>query len=1159
MLDPMNQPAIHTEAAFEDALEAALLQQGWASGSPSGYDRERALVPADLVGFVQATQPALWQQLASQHGQSMQAGLLDALDKERKLKGTLELLRRGFKFYGKRIQLAYFKPAHGLNPDVQAKYAANRLTVVRQLRMVPGETGSQQQSVDMGLFLNGIPVATVELKNAMTQQSVADAMLQYRKRDPRVPLFAFKTGALVHFAVDTEEAFFATRLEGPETFFLPFNLGHNGGQGNPPHPSGYRTHYLWDQVWARDSFLDIVGWFLHLQRVERVVDGKTRVKETLFFPRYHQLDVVRKLVAAAREEGAGHNYLIQHSAGSGKTMSIAWLAHRLQSLHDQADRKRFHGVIVITDRRVLDKQLQDAIFQIEHKQGVVATIDKDSSQLAEHLAKATPIIITTLQKFPHVAAKIGELPERRYAVIVDEAHSSQTGQSAQQMKQVLTAGSLEEAAEAEGGEAPDYEDQIVEVMRSRGPQPNLSFFAFTATPKGKTLQLFGRPGADGLPQPFHLYSMRQAIEEGFILDVLASYTTYQSYFRLVKSIPDDPDLPKRKAAAALGKYMSLHPHNIAQKTRIVVEHYRDKVRQRIGGQAKAMLITGSRLHAVRYKQAIDKYLAEQGYTDTRALVAFSGSVKDPDDAAKEYTEPGMNGGISEKQLPERFGSPDYQILIVANKYQTGFDQPLLHTMYVDKRLAGVQAVQTLSRLNRKHPGKVDTFVLDFVNEADQIQASFEPFYEQTMVAEVAEPAQLDVLQHELEQMQVFTGSEVEAFCAVFYQPKAQTSKGDHAKLNLWLQPGVDRFMALDDEQQELFRAKLTAFVRLYAFLAQIMPYSDIELERLYTYGRFLLAKLPRPGDHTPLDLGGEVDLAYYRIEKIREGSIQLEPGKTVKGPSDVGTGKEDEKAKLSEIIDVINDRHGTNFSRDDQLVFDRITIRAADDPQVREWALANEFDNFMLAMPKVIRQQLIEQLTDNEDLVTQILNEPEVEADLTKQIARDVYERVRLREPAGPALPLADLIAGGETEHVEFKATLRYHQHTGKFDSRIEHAALKTIAGFLNGRGGTLVIGVDDAGHAVGLAQDGFASEDRLILHLVNLLKQQLGAHNMSFVEPRFEDFGGQRVLVVRCHPASDPVYLDTGTEEFFYLRTLAATTALKPSEIQAYLKQRFG
>jgi type I restriction enzyme R subunit len=516
-------PAVHTEATFESAIEDVLLARGWIRGNAADYDRARALDPTHLVAFIKETQPELWAQLRTQHGANLEPRLIDTLIKFRRTAGTIELLRRGFKFYGKTIRLAYFAPATRLNPEAEARYRANRLAVVRQVRFVPGE----DYSVDVVLFLNGLPVATLELKNELTGQSVVDAKQQYRRRDANAPLLRFKEGALVHFAVDTERVAMATRLAGDDTYFLPFDRGHEGGAGNPPHPSGYRSAYLWEEVLARDSFLDILGRFMHLQTEERWRDGKRTTREIMLFPRYHQLDVVRKLERAARAEGPGHSYLIQHSAGSGKTNSIAWLAHRLASLHDDVDEKVYHSVVVLTDRTVLDRQLQDAIYEIEHKQGVVERIGESggakSTQLAEALERGVPIIVCTLQTFPFVAQKIGELPSRRYAVIVDEAHSSQTGEAAQKVKEVLRAESLEEAAfvaESEEQQTTSSEDEILRVMDSRGPQPNLSFFAFTATPKGKTLERFGWPGEDGEYRPFHLYTMRQAIEERFILDVL---------------------------------------------------------------------------------------------------------------------------------------------------------------------------------------------------------------------------------------------------------------------------------------------------------------------------------------------------------------------------------------------------------------------------------------------------------------------------------------------------------------------------------------------------------------------------------------------------------------------------------------------------------------
>lgn len=871
-------------------------------------------------------------------------------------------------------------------------------------------------------------------------------MRQYQQdRDPRAPLFGFKTRALVHFAADPDEVHMATRLRGHATHFLPFNRGSHPGEiqcgaGNPQHPSGYRTGYFWEDVLQRDSFLDILGHFLFIEtREEKVDDGKggqRRVsKETLIFPRYHQLDAVRKIVAAARGEGPGRNYLIQHSAGSGKTNSISWLSHRLASLHDGEDRKVFDCVLVITDRRILDRQLQDAIYQIEHAQGVVKAIDRDSKQLAEALIDGTKIVITTLQKFPFVLRGLlqvagagtqeqaadeekvqakaweAEIVKRRYAVIVDEAHSSQTGETARELKAILGAGT---GQDFEGG--ADWEDRLNQVMASRGRQPNLSFFAFTSTPKGKTLELFGRPGADGTPEAFHLYSMRQAIEEGFILDVLANYTTYAVFYRLLKAVEDDPNLPKKKAARVLAKFMSLHPHNIEQKTEVIIEHFRRSVLQRLGGRAKAMVVTSSRLHAVRYKLAFERYLEENGYKDIRPLVAFSGTVRDPD-TGLEYTEPGMNSdivtgnAISEAALPERFASPDYQVLLVANKYQTGFDQPLLCAMYVDKRIDGVQAVQTLSRLNRMIPGKDAPFVLDFVNDEGNIFRAFKPYYDKTELAEASDPAKLEALKHELDGMQIYYWSEVEGFAQIFYKPAERQGASDHAHMQRHLQPAVDRFKAIpDEERREEFREKLSGYVRVYAFLSQIVPYADRELEQLYSYGRFLLPHLPRDRDATIVQVGDEVALQYYRLERVSSGAIDVREGEAqyVKSPTEVGTGKaEDEKAPLSEIIEVLNERFGTQFSEEDRLFFQQIKEKACNSEQIVQTALANPLDKFELGIRKLVEDLMIERMAENDQIVTRYMADQEFRGSAFPILAREIFETVRGRE-AGPQADAAD-------------------------------------------------------------------------------------------------------------------------------------------------------
>ncbi len=1026
------------EKAFETYVESILLNQaGWQSGTVTEWDAETALFPSRVLAFLQDTQTKLWEQMRGLHRDGLESLLINTLVKELELKGTLHILRHGFKFYGKTFRLAYFKPAHGLNYDILALFNRNQLTVTRQVPCHPGK----HDTVDLLFAVNGVPVATCELKNPGTGQNWRHAVKQYQNdREPAAPLFQFKKRALVHFAVDPDEVYMTTHLRKEATHFLPFNRGSHPGEiqcgaGNTQHPSGYRTGYFWEEVLKFDSFLDILGHFMFIEKKDEKVDdgrgGQRRItKETLVFPRYHQLDAVRQIVAAARQEGPGHNYLIQHSAGSGKTNSISWLSHRLASLHTAHDEKIFDCVIVITDRRVLDQQLQDAIYQIEHAQGVVKAIDEDAKQLAAALIDGTKIVVTTLQKFPFVLrgllyaagaesqekateeekqkAKAWEtaIAARKYAVIVDEAHSSQTGETARELKGILGAA----ATDSEEGEA-DWEDRLNQVMQSRGRQPNLSFFAFTATPKGKTIELFGRMGNSGKPEAFHIYSMRQAIEENFILDVLRNYTTYATYYKLLKAAEDDPELPMKEAARALAKFMSLHPYNIEQKTEVMVEHFRRSVRPRLGGRAKAMVVTSSRLHAVRYKLAFDSYIKENGYNDIHTLVAFSGKVKDPD-TGFNYTEPEMNVDvvsgkpISESQLPERFESPDYQILLVANKYQTGFDQPLLHTMYVDKRLDNVQAVQTLSRLNRMIPGKDAPFVLDFVNEAEDIYRAFKPYYDATSLQEASDPSKLETLKHELDQAQVYHWSEVEAHAKIFYKPIGRQSPADHAQMQRHLQPAVDRFKAIaDEEKRREFREKLHSYVKLYSFLSQIIPYADADLEKFYSFGRLLLPHLPLGRDTGIVQIGDEVDLRYYRLERVFAGAIKLSEGEAqyVKSPTDVGTGKaKDEKAPLSEIIGILNERFGTQFNEEDRLFFQQIKEKASKNPQVIQTALANPLDKFELGIRKLIEEFMIERMADNDKIVTRYMADQEFQGSVLPHLAKAVFETVRGNSPALP-------------------------------------------------------------------------------------------------------------------------------------------------------------
>ena len=996
-------PADHTEKAFEKAIEYHLLKNaGYLKSSPDTFDRVRAIDPTAIIPFIQETQPNEWEYLKNIQKEKAEETLLDDLCKalDSKHEGCLKVLRHGFKCFGKLFRVAYFAPASGLNPETQELYAANRLTITRQLHY----SHKHNNSLDLAICLNGIPVATVELKNPMTGQTWRSAIHQYKNdRDPKDLIFQFKKRSLVHFAVDTDEVYMTTRLSGKSTYFLPFNLGDGSGAGNPENPGGYKTSYLWEVILERDSFLDILARFIHLQTTVKKVAGKSIKKETMIFPRFHQLDSVRKLVSSARDNGVGNNYLIQHSAGSGKSNSIAWLVHRLATLYNDQDEKIFDSIIVITDRLVLDQQLQNTIYQFEHKSGVVQKIDIDSTQLAEALSTGVPIVITTLQKFPYVTEKIGSLPDRKYAVIIDEAHSSQGGESATELKGVLAGEVIKKEAKAKAEEEglPDYEEEILRAMAKRGKQPNISFFAFTATPKYKTMEVFGITGPDGKSLPFHLYSMRQAIEEGFILDVLKHYTTYKTYFRLIKAIEDDPEVDKKKAARALARFLSLHPHNIAQKTEVMVEHFRYFTQHKIGGRAKAMVVTSSRLHAVRYKQAFDKYIAKKGYEGIKALVAFSGTVQDPDIPGKEYTEVGMNKGIKAKELPEKFDSNEYQVLLVAEKYQTGFDQPLLHTMYVDKRLAGIQAVQTLSRLNRTHPGKEDTFILDFVNETQEIIDAFQPYYEQTTVGERAEPRQLYELQARLDAQQVYYKAEIEEFAKTFYKPTAKQTPTDHAKMNACIDPAVNRFNQLDEETQEEFRKVLVAYRNLYSFLSQVIPFQDSDLEKLYSYIRFLLSKLPKGLRGPVYHFDDEVALKYYRLEKISEGELVLEKSKKwdVSGPISVGTGvSHGVTIELSQLIDILNDRLGTEFKPADQLFFDSIREDAVADPELRQVAVANTMENFGYVFLKALEDLFIDRMEQNEEIAAKFMNEKDFQEVVGKTLLKQVYEQIRSEE-----------------------------------------------------------------------------------------------------------------------------------------------------------------
>jgi len=993
---------IHTEQTFEAAIEQSLLTDGgYIKGNSDGFDVNLGLFPSYVTDFLKTSQPKEWLKIEFVHKTDVESKVVQRLLKELDLRGTLDVIRNGFTDYGVKFKMGYFKPESSLNPSAEALYKTNHLSVTRQLFY----ERKGNNSIDIVLSLNGLPIATIELKNQFTGQNISDAKKQYvYDREPSEPIFQFKKRSLVHFAVDTDECYMTTKLDGKNTRYLPFNLGCNNGAGNPVNYNGYRTAYLWEYVWAKDSFMDIVGKFLHLSSEEFEFNGITKIKETIVFPRYHQLDVVREVSKNAKAIGAGHNYLIQHSAGSGKSNSIAWLAYRLSSLHDTNNDRIFDSVIVITDRTVLDNQLQNTIYQFEHKQGVVQKIDKDSQQLADAITAGSNIIITTLQKFPFILDKVGELANKKYAVIIDEAHSSQGGEATKKMKEVLAAKSLEEAEKDENfsGLDEDAEDEIRKSMQARGKQTNLSFFAFTATPKAKTVEVFGTHDADGKPKPFHLYSMRQAIEEGFILDVLSNYTTYKTFFKLSKEIEDDPDVNKKQAARAIARFLSFHPHNLSQKTEVMVEHFRQVVSKKIGGKAKAMVVTSSRLHAVRYKEEFDKYIAKQGYNDIKTIVAFSGKVI-YDLHPEGVTEVELNG-FKEKELPKKFNTDEYQLLLVADKYQTGFDQPLLHTMYVDKKLSGVKAVQTLSRLNRMCAGKEDTFVLDFANETEEILDSFQPYYELTTVETTTDPNHLYDLETEIKKARIIWDTEINNFCNVFFKSAKSLSASEQGKLNAYIDPAVDRYKQLPIESskdgainvestQEGFKNSLQSFVRLYSFLTQIMPFSDVNLEKLYTYGKFLLRKLPRNANDR-FQLGDEVSLEYYRLQKISETNIVMEPQGEygIDGQNEAGIRmNKEERAALSEIIEVLNKRFSTEFNDADKLFFDQIEAELVADAKLSQQAKSNTIENFKFGFDDIFMDKLISRMEQNQDIFSKMMDDKEFGGLVKNYMLKKVY------------------------------------------------------------------------------------------------------------------------------------------------------------------------
>ena len=993
------------ERRFEQDIEEYLITEGgYEKGNPSSFNRSLALDTGTFVSFIKNSQPKKWERYVRIYGADSEKQIVERFCREVKMVGLLRVLRKGFTDRGITFQVVFWKPETSLNTTTMAQYEANTLHCTRQLHY----SVHNENSIDIVLFVNGIPVVSMELKCQFTGQDTANAIQQYKfDRATKDTIFAFKERVLVHFAVDLSRVYMTTRLEGDKTYFLPFNQGSNGagcvgGAGNPINPDGYDTDYLWKNVLCKERLLEILQKYLHLETVRDQKTGRI-LSERMIFPRYHQLDVVTKLLADVKENGAGHNYLIQHSAGSGKSNSIAWLAHRLSGLHDANNEKIFQSVIIVTDRRVLDSQLQNTVYQFDHVEGVVVKVDKNARQLQQAIEDGAGIIITTLQKFPVIYKEVNS-GNKRFAVIVDEAHSSQTGDAARKLKRALadTEEILREYAELEGREEEkrkDDEDRLLDELAAQGMHENLSFFAFTATPKGKTLNMFGWKDSKGSWHPFHIYSMRQAIEEGFILDVLKNYMTYKMYYKIVKNIPDDPELDTVAGVRAIQKYETLHPHNISQKTTIMLEHFRNVTMHKIGGKAKAMVVTPSRLHAVRYVQEFKRQIEEKGYSDLDVLVAFSGEIEDD---GVTYTEEKINKTkdgetIREKALPEAFHSDDYGMLIVAEKYQTGFDEPLLHTMFVDKKLSGVKAVQTLSRLNRTARGKQDTFVLDFVNSAEDIKAAFEPYYEETVLLKETNPNVIYDLKNTLDQYRVYQQMEVDRFAEIFYSGKEQIA-GDLGKLRSTIRPALDRYYALEPERQDMFKSTLQRFNRIYSFVTQVCRLFDKEIHKFSVYARFLSMQLPKGhGEH--VDVDDKVLLEYYRLEKDFDGAIELESAEGGFVPITGEAGRrEQKKDPLTVLIDKINERYGTNFTEMDKVLVQMENDYAAQS-KWQSYARNNDRKTFMLLFEKDFPNMAAQRYEQNDDFFVRLFSDPELMKQVMETVGSVLYQRLRKRKP----------------------------------------------------------------------------------------------------------------------------------------------------------------
>lgn len=1133
-----------SEKDFENTIEQALLGSGYRKRTSDNYDRALCLDSDCLIDFIQATQPKTWEKLQEQYGGNARSPFLKRVSAKIEKRGAVDVLRNGVKDRGCSFKLSYFKPVSGLNQELARLYEANQFSVVRQFHF----SEKSEKSLDLGLFLNGIPIFTAELKNPLTGQNIQNAIWQYRNdRDPREPLFHFGR-CLAHFAVDPDQVCVATHLNGKKTRFLPFNKGRDGGAGNPPSMTGFATAYLWDDAWSKDSVLNLIQHFIH-QLEERVTNakGRTRKAKKLIFPRYHQREAVNGLVADAREKGPGQRYLIQHSAGSGKSNSIAWLSHQLSSLHDEKDQQVFDSVIVVTDRRILDRQLQQTISDFQQVLGVVENIDQTSRQLADAIQSGKRIIVTTLQKFPMIDQEVRAMAGKRFALIIDEAHSSQSGESSQSVKKVLAGATLEEAAKAESGEPKTMEDRILAEMQARGPVPNVSMFAFTATPKQKTLELFGRPRADGKFEPFSLYSMRQAIEEGFILDVLENYTTYENQWKLLKTVEDNPNFEQQKTKRLLKAFIGLHQHTIGQKVEIMVSHFEEHVKHRIKGRAKAMIVTPSRLHAVRYALALKQYLQQIG-ADYKILVAFSDTIRD---GCMDYTEANMNG-FPEGQTAQAFNTDEYRFLVVANKFQTGFDQPLLYAMYVDKKLSGVGTVQTLSRLNRTHPDKEGTVVLDFANDTESILEDFQPYYERTLLSEGTDPNQLYDLQTQLDGFHLFGQADVDSFAEIWFDPK-----GKQEALHPILDAVVERFEELEEADQNAFRSTLREYTRLYGFLSQILTFADLDLEKHHVFARMLVRKLPVSREELPREVLDMVDMDSYRLRETSQGSIDLRRGAGELDPVGPGPGggNEDFQEPLSQIIEELNERFGIDLTPADRVCLETALRALEQDPALDASVRVNPRDGAELTFKQKFEDEIQQFVESNFQLYKRITDDATFGAALRDQM---FGQYLHTHQKA------SDLIKQGESTTLEYKSTLRWNLREERKDPKIvTHSVLKTIAAFLNTGGGDLLIGVADDGTLLGLDADRFKNNDKFQLHLIDVVRSALGPRASTCVDPRIQRVDGKQVCLVTCRRSPEPVWMKwKGTEKTengdFFVRSGPGTVGLGQEDAEEFIKTRF-